>query len=67
MIKLGVSNIELNKLLELKFMTGLKVLNFDNGLTVDELVILKHQLYHLKINEDGPAAMKLRLLEVNLG
>ena len=41
----------------------LKILNVDNVLTLDELETLKERLFHLKINEDGPVAMKLRLLE----
>ena len=59
--KLGVSNIDFKKLLELRSMLKLKVLNFDNIVTLDELTILKNQLPHLNINEDGPKAMKLRI------
>ena len=43
----------------------LKILNVDNGITLDELETLKQRLFHLKINEDGPVAMKLRLLDSN--
>ena len=41
----------------------LKILNIDNGVTLDELETLKQRLFHLRINEDGPVAMKLRLLD----
>ena len=61
LVKLGVSNVDFKKLLELRSMLRLKVLNFDNIVTLDELVILKNQLPHLNINEDGPKAMKLRI------
>ena len=43
----------------------LKILNVDNGVTLDELETLKQRLFHLRINEDGPVAMKLRLLDSN--
>ena len=43
----------------------LKILNVDNGITLDELATLKQRLFHLRINEDGPVAMKLRLLDSN--
>ena len=43
----------------------LKILNVDNGITLDELATLKQTLFHLRINEDGPVAMKLRLLDFN--
>ena len=43
----------------------LKILNVDNGITLDELETLKQRLFHLRINEDGPVAMKLRLLDSN--
>ena len=43
----------------------LKILNVDNGVTLDELETLKQRLFHLRINEDGPVAMKLRLLDYN--
>ena len=61
LIKLGLSNIDLDKLLELRFMKRLKILNVDTGVTLDELETLKQRLFHLRINEDGPVAMKLRL------
>ena len=61
LVKLGVSNVDFKKLLELRSMLRLKVLNFDNIVTLDELTILKNQLPHLNINEDGPKAMKLRI------
>ena len=43
----------------------MKILNVDNGVTLDELETLKQRLFHLRINEDGPVAMKLRLLDSN--
>ena len=43
----------------------LKILNVDNGITLDELETLKQRLFHMRINEDGPVAMKLRLLDSN--
>ena len=46
-----------------KFLVRLVPLGPLCGVTLDELETLKQRLFHLRINEDGPVAMKLRLLD----